>query len=118
MEAKVKKMNWMKNYLRVIPDNILEKKKMFDKWECFDNYVILHFDINDDSTQLTEKEIEKAKDPILFGVISGSRKLYFVGDWIDEYCDLTLDKFIKTLEQKKVKELTKVSLKKEILNQV
>ena len=118
MEAKVKKMNWMKNYLRVIPDNILEKKKMFDKWECFDNYVILHFDINDDSTQLTEKEIEKAKDPILFGVISGSRKLYFVGDWIDEYCDLTLDKFIKTLEQNKVKEFTKVSLKKEILNQV
>lgn len=33
----------------------------------------------------------KRKDPILFGVIAGSNKLYFIGDWIDEYCDLRFD---------------------------
>lgn len=107
------KLTWIKNYVRVIPTDVLEKKNLFDNNECFDNYVILHFDLNNDSTQLTEKEKEKAKDPILFGLISGSRKLYFIGDWIDEYCDLTLDKLIKTLEQKKIKELNDINIKKD-----
>jgi hypothetical protein len=40
-------------------------------------------------------EAERRKDPILFGVIRGSRKLYYLGSWEDEYCDLTLDKFIE-----------------------
>lgn len=110
------KLTWIKNYVRVIPTDVLEKKKKFDENESFDNYVILHFDKNNDSTEMTEKEKVKAKDPILFGLISGSRRLYFVGDWEDEYCDLTLDKFIKTLEQKKIKELNNASIKKEILN--
>jgi len=38
---------------------------------------------------------EKRKDPILFGVIAGSNKLYFIGDWIDEYCDLRFDDVVK-----------------------
>lgn len=33
----------------------------------------------------------------MFGVINGSKKLYYVADWIDEYCDLTLDKVIEIL---------------------
>ena len=37
----------------------------------------------------------KAKGPILFGVIAGSNKLYFIGDWIDEYCDLRFDDVVK-----------------------
>lgn len=37
----------------------------------------------------------KRKDPILFGVIAGSNKLYFIGDWIDEYCDLRFDDVVK-----------------------
>lgn len=49
---------------------------------------------------MTQKEKEKAKDPILFGVIQGSRKLYFIGDWIDDYCDLTLEKMMKTIKDK------------------
>lgn len=39
--------------------------------------------------------MEKRKDPILFGVIAGSNKLYFIGDWIDEYCDLRFDDVVK-----------------------
>ena len=39
----------------------------------------------------TREEREKAKrrDPILFGIFKESRKLYYIGDWVDDYCDLT-----------------------------
>jgi hypothetical protein len=40
----------------------------------------------------TKEEIARKKDPILFGLIEDRRRLYFVGDWEDEYCNLTLDK--------------------------
>ena len=33
-----------------------------------------------------------SKDPILFGMIDGSRRLYFVADWITDEDDLTLEK--------------------------
>lgn len=34
---------------------------------------------------------------IIFGVIASSKKLYYITDWIDEYCDLTLEQFVDTL---------------------
>jgi len=42
-------------------------------------------------------EIDAKRDPILFGVIDGKRKLYFVGEWEDEYCNLTLDQMADVL---------------------
>ena len=45
----------------------------------------------------TAYEEAKRRDPIIFGVIAGSKKLYYVADWIDEYCDLTLDAFVDAL---------------------
>lgn len=112
LPKKVLKLTWMKNYARVIPDDVLKKKKAFDEKNMFDNYVILHFDKNDDGSQMTEKEKEKAKDPILFGVCRNIRKLFYVADWIDEYCDLTLDKFLSTLEMENTRKLNKVEVKK------
>ena len=53
--------------------------------------MILHYDPNNDATNITEKEKELRKDPILFGVLENSKKLYYVGDWKDEYCNLTLE---------------------------
>jgi len=29
--------------------------------------------------------------------MEGSRKLYFVGDWVDEFCDLQLDQIADAL---------------------
>ena len=107
LPEKILKLTWVKNYIRVIPEDVMRIKREFDSKEVFDNYVILHFDKNDSSTEMTEKEKEKAKDPILFGVVKGSRKLYYVADWIDEYCDLTLEKMLETLEIESPKELTK-----------
>ena len=48
----------------------------------------------------TNKENIKEKDPILFGVQSYMPdKLYYIIDWIDEHCDLTLDKFIDDIKK-------------------
>ena len=65
----------------------------------------MHFDPLNNSTDLTEKEREeiKSKDPILFGIIQNSRKLYFIGDWIDEFCNLTLDKMMEIISDKELK---------------
>ena len=56
-----------------------------------------------------EREEAKRKDPILFGVLAGSRKLYYITDWVDEYCDLSLEKFVDTIGVKKeeIKRITK-----------
>lgn len=40
---------------------------------------------------------KKDKDPILFGTFQDRKqkvcvdRFYYLGDWVDEYCDLTLD---------------------------
>ena len=116
LKNRMLKLTWIKNYARMIPEDVIEAKKKFDGSELFDNYVILHFDKFDNSTQMTKAEVEKAKDPILFGVLRGTRNLYFIGDWIDEYCDLTLDKFLSTLEMEEARKLSEESIAESLKN--
>jgi len=87
-------LDWIKNFTRIVPSKLLKIKQRADELKIFDNYAILHYDPKGKSSQLTKKEIEKKKDPILFGLIEGSRKLYYIGDWVDEHCDLTLEAFV------------------------
>jgi len=94
---------WVRNFKHIIPAALLETKKRADELEIFDNYVVMHYDTLKKSYKQTKEEYEKTKaeeirkrkDPILFGVLKDSRKLYYVGSWEDDYCDLTLDKFIE-----------------------
>ena len=83
--------------MRPIPDEVIQKIVKANEYEVFDNYVIMHYDPKGEQKQETKKEEAKRKDPIVFGVIAGSRKLYYITDWIDEHCDLTLEKFVDTL---------------------
>jgi len=98
------KLTWIKHFIKPIPSRILDAKADLDKQLVFDNYVVLHYDPNNDATDYTADEKEeikrREKDPILFGVIKNSRRLYYIGDWIDDYCDLTLDVVIETLGEK------------------
>lgn len=94
-------LDYISNYQRNIPFEVINKKLKIDELEIFDNYVILHYDPNGTSYAKTneekKKEVERAKDPILFGVLSGSDKLYYIDSWEDEYCDLTFDKMTEIL---------------------
>lgn len=98
-------LTYIKNFIRPLPQQVVDKITEVNELEIFDNYVIMHYDPDKKSYQQTlaekEKEYKKKRDPILFGVIQGSDKLYYITDWIDEYCDLTLDKFAEVLQVSK-----------------
>lgn len=90
---------YIKNFIRPVPEEVIKKKKEADELLVFDNYCVLFYDPEKKSFKQTEaeKEAERKKkaDPILFGMIHGSTNLYYITDWIDEYCDLTIDEFLK-----------------------
>ena len=95
-------LDYIKNFVRIIPDEVVEKKVIADNLQVFDNYVVLYYDPNKKAFKLTEQEEEYIKrDPILFGVINSSSKLYYVADWMDEYCDLTWDQVVEKLGEDK-----------------
>ena len=95
------KLSYLKNFSRPIPQEVIDKIARMNELEVFDNYVILYYDPEGKIYKETAREEAKRRDPIIFGVIAGSKKLYYVADWIDEYCDLTLDAFVDSLGIKK-----------------
>lgn len=99
-------LDYLYQYVRIIPDEVLKVKEELDKLEVFDNYVILHYDPDMTGVEQTEEEkieeVKKRQDPILFGVIADSKKLYYIADWIDEYCDLTWEQIAETLGKEEV----------------
>jgi hypothetical protein len=102
------KLTWIENYNLHIPAEVLEKCSEANNRLIFDNYVILHYDPNGKSYKETQAQIDKRRDPILFGVIEGSDLLYYIGDWVDEYCDLTLEKFAELAGKDEIKHLSLV----------
>ena len=93
------KLDYILKFDRIIPEDVVATKDKAEELLIFDNYVVLHYDPA--SAELLKKEVqatEEKKDPILFGLIKGSNKLYFIDDWIDEFCDLTFDKLIEAIE--------------------
>lgn len=98
-------IDYIKDFTRIIPDSVAEKKVWADNLCVFDNYVILYYDPSGKSSDFTEKEKKELdrikKDPILFGVIQGSEKLYYIDSWIDEFCDLTWDQVVEKLGEEK-----------------
>ena len=91
------KLTYLKNFARPIPNDVIAKIAKMNELEVFDNYVVLYYDPDGKVYKETAYEEAKRRDPIIFGVIAGSKKLYYVADWIDEYCDLTLDAFVDAL---------------------
>lgn len=85
------------NYEREIPDEIVEIiGKVRDK---FDQLYIVFTDYTGKVERQVQKE-RRVKDPILFGTFQNQTsrtvidRFYYLGDWEDEYCDLTLDKMV------------------------
>lgn len=97
----------MKNYPREIPDELIDTIKMTK--EIFDEFYVVFTDYSGDELV---NEVEKERDPILFGgFCTKSREIvaerfYYLGDWIDEYCDLTLDKLVNETSKNIVKTIS------------
>ena len=90
-------ISFLRNYNDLIPLNVIKEKSKVDDLKIFDNYVILHYDINNSAFNkiITDEEEKKARDPILFGMIENSDKLYYITDWVYKDDDLTM----KTVEK-------------------
>lgn len=97
-------LDYIKNYGKMIPVDVIRKKIEIDKLHIFDNYCVMYYDHDGKTYIETKEEEEKRKDPILFGLIKGSKKLYYICDWVDEYCDLTLDKVVEIVGKETVEE--------------
>lgn len=92
----------LRNYLREIPDEIaevIEKTK-----DIFDEFYIVFTDYTGREERRVAQE-RRDKDPIVFGCFKNSEfvadRFYFLGDFLDSYCDLTLDKLVAEYKEKK-----------------
>lgn len=88
----------LENYARPIPQKVLSEKEKLHKLNLFDDYVVMHYDAPHVVRDTEVEIVERQKDPILFGRIEFSSRLYFIDDWEDELCDLTLDDIVSKLE--------------------
>jgi hypothetical protein len=92
----------LSRYMREIPDELIETVEKSK--ELFDELYVVFTDYTGREERKVEKE-RRDKDPILFGVFKNARnvadRFYFLGDWVDEYCDLTLDKMVEQYKEKK-----------------
>lgn len=94
------------DFTKVIPKDVLKKKQDTDG--IFDGYVIYHYYNPEVEKKIAEKqkmtpdEVAKMKDPILFGYIKETNRLYFIADWEDEYCDLTFEELIDVVGENKL----------------
>jgi len=104
---KVVKIVDLEFYPREIPDDIFEKIKMLKEKQIFDNFYIVYTDYTGETEKNVEEE-RRRRDPIIFGTFEHKidniwnicDRFYYIGDWEDEYCDLTLTKMVNAMTSK------------------
>lgn len=85
------RIDFWNDYPDFVPDEVMEAKKKADSLCVFDNWCVMHFD--PDGSALRQIKVEEwRRDPILFGMIVGSDRLYYVKDWKTDKDDLTVEK--------------------------
>lgn len=98
VENRCVKLADLDEFPREIPDEVIPI--IIEMREQFDRLIIMFTDYTDDLGKQVAQD-KRDKDPILFGVFldeaqkSVTERMYFLADWEDEYCDLTLDKLIE-----------------------
>ena len=90
------RIDFWNDYPDIVPESVLETKRKADALRVFDNWCVMHYD-PDGSALRQMKDEEWRRDPILFGLVVGSDRLYFVSDWTTGTDDLTVDKVCRML---------------------
>ena len=92
----------LSRYMREVPDELIDTIERTK--DLFDEFYVVFTDYTGKEERKVQKE-RRDKDPILFGVFKNNTnvadRFYFLGDWVDEYCDLTLDKMVEQYKAKK-----------------
>ena len=93
----VVKVQELAEYEREVPDAIIETLEKVKAY--FTSFYVVFTDYR----KVTEKQVEKVRrerDPILFGAFRDAQtgttleRFYVLGDWVDPYCDLTLERMV------------------------
>lgn len=96
------------SFERDMPDEIVEALEKVK--DIFDEFYVVCTDYTGKVAKQVNKE-RREKDPILFGAFLDrnrnaiNERFYYIGDWIDEYCDLTLDKMVAEMKEEKDKDI-------------
>lgn len=89
----------LERYERELPDEVVTQVELTKG--VLDRYYVVFTDYTGREGRRTQQARER--DPILFGVFQDPtthalvERFYFLGDWVDEYCDLTLDKLVNQM---------------------
>lgn len=92
----------LKSYERNLPDEIIEALEKVK--DLFDEFYVVCTDYTGEMARRVQEE-RREKDPILFGAFLDREKnainerFYYIGDWVDDYCDLTLDKMVAEMKE-------------------
>lgn len=111
-ELREVKLSSVSDYMREIPDEAVDM--IADTREVFDDFFILFTDYTGETAKQAEQMVID-KDPILFGIFYDDsydevmERFYFLYDWEDEYCDLTLDKLIEEYKEISDEDVTKTT---------
>lgn len=114
VEAKAVKIIELSRYTREIPDDIIDK--IAEAKEVFDEMYIMFTDYTKKEAKKVAKE-RRDKDPILFGAFidkDGEKenkiyvedRLFFIADWVEDKCDLTLEEICRDVKDKSNKDIT------------
>lgn len=115
IENKSVKIIEINKYIREIPDDVMDKLEQ--AIEIFDQLYIMFTDYTMKETKKVAKE-RRDKDPIVFGAFldkdeEDSKKrpyvenrLFFIADWVEEKCDLTLEQIVRDVKDKEGKDIT------------
>lgn len=104
----------LEKYERDIPDTIVDKLALAKKH--FDQIYIVFTDYTQKETKKVAKE-RRDKDPIMFGAfhdvdednrnhIYVEDKMFFIADWTEEKCDLTLEEIVRDTKDKENVDIT------------
>ncbi len=95
----------LENYPREVDDSVLDNLLIAKENELFDEYYVIFTDYSDKEAKKVAKE-RRDKDPILFGAFKSvddndipETRFFYIGDWKDDYCDLTLEEMLTQYEK-------------------
>jgi hypothetical protein len=99
VQDRVVKLDLLMNFPRPIPAKIRKKISEVRETRVFDSYHILYVDYTEEEAPKTMAKKVREKDPILFGSFNFQPGVfYFIVDWVDLYCDLTLSKVVDSIQ--------------------
>lgn len=99
VEDRTIKFGILEEFPRPIPKKVRARIKDVREKKLFDKLHVLYIDHTKEEIK-TNKDKIKQKDPILFGTYAYQPdRFYFIIDWVDDHCDLTIDKVVNALKE-------------------